>query len=218
VEKKEELKVKIRDTLGKKVRFLRRQGLTPANLYGPKTQSTALEVESSLLERLIAKVGRNALITLRVDGDKKPRLVMIRDIQRHPLTGALLHVGFFQIEVTHKLRAEIPLAFLGEAPAAKRQRAMLIQNLTSLHVEGLPTDLPRSIEVDLSVLENVDQAIHVRDIRVSDKLEVLTDPDAVVAYIEEARVPVEEVKVKAEAEAPPEVEEEEVEKEEEETE
>ena len=206
MEKREELKVRIRHTLGKKVRFLRRQGLTPANLYGPKIESIALEVDSSLLARLIAKVGRNALITLRVDEDKGPRLVMIRDIQRHPLTGALLHVGFFQIEVTHKVRAEIPLIFLGEAPGAKSARAMLIQNLTSLHVEGLPTDLPRSIEVDLSVLEEVGQAIHVREIAVGDKLEVLTDPDGVVVYIEETRVPVEEVAVKEEA--PPEVEEE----------
>ncbi len=198
MEKREELKVKIRDILGKKVRFLRRQGLTPANLYGPKIESTALEVDSSLLERLIARVGRNALITLRVDGDKTPRLVMVRDIQRNPLTGALLHVGFFQVEVTHKVRTEIPLIFLGEAPAAKSARVMLIQNLTSLHVEGLPTDLPRSIEVDLSVLEEVDQVIHVRDIAISDKLELLTDSDEVVVYMEEARVPVEEVEVKEE--------------------
>ncbi len=204
MEKREELKVKIRDILGKKVRFLRRQGLTPANLYGPKIESTALEVDSSLLERLIARVGRNALITLRVDGDKTPRLVMVRDIQRNPLNGALLHVGFFQVEVTHKVRTEIPLIFLGEAPAARSARVMLIQNLTSLHVEGLPTDLPRSIEVDLSVLEEVNQVIHVRDIAISDKLELLTDPDEVAVYMEEARVPVEEVEVTEEA--PPEVE------------
>jgi large subunit ribosomal protein L25 len=207
VEKREELKVKIRHILGKKVRFLRRQGLTPANLYGPKIESIALEVDSSLLARLIARVGRNALINLTVDGDKKPRLVMIRDIQRDPLTDTLLHVDFFQVEVTHKVRTEIPLIFLGETPAVKRARVMLIQNLTSLHVEGLPTDLPRSIEVDLSVLEEVDQAIHVRDIAISDKLEVLTDPDAVVVHLEESRVPVEEVEVKEE-EAPAEVEEE----------
>lgn len=196
--KREELKVKSRDTLGKKVRFLRRQGLTPANLYGPKTESIPLQVETSLLERLIATVGRNALITLKVDGAKEPRLAMIRDIQRDPLTGALLHVGFFQIEVTHKVRAEIPLIFLGEAPAAKSPRAMVIQNLTSLQVEGLPTDLPRRIEVDLSLLEEMNQAIHVREIPMDDRLEVLTDPDEVVVHVVETRAPVEEVEVKEE--------------------
>lgn len=198
--KREELKVKSRDTLGKKVRFLRRQGLTPANLYGPKTESIPLQVETSLLKRLIATVGRNALITLKVDGAKEPRLVMIRDIQRDPLTDALLHVGFFQIEVTHKVRAEIPLIFLGEAPAAKSPRAMLIQNLTSLQVEGLPTDLPRSIEVDLSLLEEMNQAIHVREIPMDDRLEVLTDPDEVVVHVIETRAPVEEEEVKEETE------------------
>jgi len=198
--KREELKVKSRDTLGKKVRFLRRQGLTPANLYGPKTESIPLQVETSLLERLIATVGRNALITLKVDGAKEPRLAMIRDIQRDPLTGALLHVGFFQIEVTHKVRAEIPLIFLGEAPAAKSPRAMVIQNLTSLQVEGLPTDLPRRIEVDLSLLQEMNQAIHVREIPMDDRLEVLTDPDEVVVHVVETRAPVEEVEVKEETE------------------
>ena len=198
MEKREELKVKIRNTLGKKVRFLRRQGLTPANLYGPKIKSTALEAETPVLERLIARVGRNALINLTVDGDKKPRLVMIRDIQRNPLDGTLLHVDFFQVEVTHKVKVDIPLIFLGEAPAAKPANAMLIENLSSLHVEGLPTDLPRGIEVDLSVLTEVDQAIHVGDITVGDSLEILNESDLVVARVVEARAAVEaEVAVEA---------------------
>ena len=192
MEKREELKVKTRDTLGKKVRFLRRQGFTPANLYGPKTESIALQVETPLLKHLIARVGRNALITLNLDESKKPRLAMIRGIQRDPLTDALLHVDFFQVEVTHRVRVDIPIIFLGEAPGSKRPNVMLIENLTTLHVEGLPTDLPRGIEVDLSVLTEVNQAIHVRDITLGDSLEIINEPDLIVAHVIETRAPVEE--------------------------
>lgn len=207
---REELKVSHRDILGKKVRFLRREGLTPVNLYGPNIESTPLQAETPLLKRLIARAGRNALITLKVDGAKKPRVVMLRDIQRDPLNDELLHVGFFQVEMTHSVRAEVPLLFLGEAPAAKTSRAMLIQNLTVLQVEALPADLPRNIEVDLSVLEEIDQAIHVRDLPVDEAVEVLTEPDQVVVHvleskveklveeIEEAAVAVEEAVVEAE--------------------
>jgi large subunit ribosomal protein L25 len=200
--KQEELKVITRDTLGKKVRFLRRKGLTPANLYGPNIESIPLQVETTLLKRLIARVGRNALVTLMVDG--KPRVVMIRDIQRNPLTDDLLHVGFFQVEMTHRVRTEVPLLLLGDAPAAKSSRVMLLQNLTALQVEALPGDLPRNIEVDLSGLEEIGQTIHVRDIPVSDTLEVLNDPDQLVVRVMETRVEVEEVVAAKEEEAPPE--------------
>ena len=185
---RDELKVSHRDVLGKKVRFLRREGLTPVNLYGPNIESLSLQVETSLLKRLIAKVGRNALIALKVDGTGKPRMAMIRDIQRHPLTGDLLHVGFFQVEMTHRVKAEVPLLFLGEAPAAMTSRTMLIENLTSLEVEALPADLPRNIEVDLTVLEEINQAIHVRDIVVGEAVEVLTDHDRLVVKVMESKV------------------------------
>ncbi|KPJ52218.1 MAG: hypothetical protein AMJ37_03355, partial [Dehalococcoidia bacterium DG_18] len=127
--------------------------------------------------------------------------VMVRDIQRDPLNDALLHVGFFQVEMTHRVRAEVPLLFLGEAPAAKTSRAMLIQNLTVLQVEALPADLPRNIEVDLSGLEELDQAIHVRDLPVDKAVEVLTDADQVVVHVMEIRAEVEEVVEEVEAEA-----------------
>lgn len=185
---REELKVSHRDILGKKVRFLRREGLTPVNLYGPNIESIPLQAETPLLKRLIARAGRNALITLKVDGAKKTRMVMVRDIQRDPLNDELLHVGFFQVELTHSVRAEVPLLFLGEAPAAKTSRAMLIQNLTVLQVEALPADLPRNIEVDLSVLEEINQAIHVRDLPVDEAVEVLTEPDQVVVHVLESKV------------------------------
>ena len=187
---REELKTSRRDITGKKVRFLRREGLVPANLYGPGIESVPLQAETAVLKRLLSRVGRNALIALKVDGDKKPRMVMLRDIQRDPLTGNLLHIDLFQVEMTHKVRADVPLLFVGEAPAAKSSRVMLIESLTELHVEALPADLPPHIEVDLSVLEEIDQAIHVRDIAAGDGVEVLTDPDQVIARVMESKVEV----------------------------
>jgi len=187
---REEFKTSRRDVTGKKVRFLRREGLIPANLYGPGIDSVPLQAETAVLKRLLSKVGRDALISLRIDGDKKPKMVMLRDIQRDPLTGNLLHVDLFQVEMTHKVRADVPLVFVGEAPAAKSSRAMLIENLSELHVEALPADLPPNIEVDLSVLEEIEQAIHVRDVAAGDGVEVLTDPDQVIARVMESKVEV----------------------------
>ena len=197
---REELKVSHRDILGKKVRFLRREGLTPVNVYGPNIESLPLQVETSLLKRLIARAGMNALVNLKVDSARKPRTVMIRDIERDPLTQELLHVGFFQVEMTHKVKVEVPLLFIGEAPAAKSSRVMLIENLTSLEVEALPADLPRNIEVDLSALEEIGEAIHVRDIHVDEGVEVLTEASQLVVSVMEARAEVEEVVEEVEAE------------------
>jgi large subunit ribosomal protein L25 len=206
---REEVTASKRDVLGKKVRFLRRKGLTPANVYGANIESIPLQIETSLLERLIAKVGRNALVTLRIDG--KQRVAMIRDIDRDALTDILLHVGFFQVEMTHKVRVEVPLIFIGESPVEKISRLMLLHNISVLQVEALPSDLPRNIEVDISQLVEANQTIHVRDVQVSEGVEVLTDPDDVVVQVMESRFEVEAEEVEAEVaevgeEAPPEVE------------
>lgn len=205
--KREELTASRRDVLGKKVRFLRRKGLTPANVYGANIESIPLQIETSLLERLIASVGRNALITLRIDGKRK--VAMIRDIDRDALTDALRHVDFFQVEMTHKVKVNVPLVFIGESPVEKVSRLMLLHNISALHVEAFPSDLPKNIEVDISQLVEANQAIHVRDIHVGDNVEVLTELSELVVQVMESRIEVEEVKpeeVEGEEEVVPQVE------------
>ena len=205
--KREELTASRRDVLGKKVRFLRRKGLTPANVYGANIESIPLQIETSLLERLIASVGRNALITLRIDGKRK--VAMIRDIDRDALTDALRHVDFFQVEMTHKVKVDVPLVFVGESPVEKVSRLMLLHNISALHVEAFPSDLPKNIEVDISQLAEANQAIHVRDIPVGDNVEVLTELSELVVQVMESRFEAEEVKaeeVEAEEEVAPQVE------------
>ncbi len=193
--KQDELKVNTRDIKGKKVKSLRHEGIIPINLYGPNMDSISLQAGTDVLRRLINKVGRNALISLKIEGDKKTKQVMLRDVQRDALNGKLLHIDLFQVDMSHKLRVDVPILFVGESSAAKSKRGMLIENLTSLHIEALPADIPQHIEVDLSVLVEMDQAIHIRDLKADSKVVILNDPDQVIAKVMEAKIEVEPVVV-----------------------
>lgn len=198
-----ELSAATRDILGKKVRFLRRQGLTPANLYGHNIKSTALQVDTIQLKHTLAKAGKSSLVALKVDSEKRPKMVIIRDIQREPLTGGLLHVDLFQVEMEEKIKIEVSLLFVGEAPAIRDRGGILVQNMNSVEVECLPANMPHNIEVDLSVLQEIDQAVHVKDLSVDEGVTILTDPEQSIVQIARSKVEVEiaEELVAAEAEA-----------------
>lgn len=185
-----ELSASTRQLLGKKVRFLRRQGITPANLYGHGLKSTALQIETLHLKHVLAQAGKTGLIAFKVDDETQPKTVMVRDVQRDPRNGELLHVDLYQVRMDEKIRLEIPLRFIGEAPAVKSSGGILLQNLNSLEVECLASALSASIEVDLSSLAEIDQALHVRDIPVPEMVTVLTDPEQLVVKIMPSRVDV----------------------------
>ena len=204
-----ELSAATRDILGKKVRFLRRQGLTPANLYGRNVKSTALQVDTTQLKHTLAKAGKSSLVALKVDSAKRPKMVIIRDIQREPLTGGLLHVDLYQVKMEERIKIEVSLLFVGEAPAIRDRGGILVQNMTSVEVECLPANMPHNIEVDLSVLTELDQAVHVKDLSVDEGVTILTDPEQSIIQIARSKVEVEIAAelMAAEAEAEEEMEE-----------
>jgi len=180
------LQVANRDILGKKTRFLRRQGITPVHLFGHNLDSRALQCDTAQLQQLIAQAGMTKLINLEIENEKQPKSVFIREIQRHPGTGALLHVDFYQVRKREKIKAEVPIVLTGEAPAMKLKGRSLMQTLNSLSIECLPDKIPPQVEVDLSSLEEADQAIHVRDITLGSGITINTDPDQLVVKITEA--------------------------------
>ena len=189
-----------RDILGKKTRFLRRQGITPTHLFGHGLESLALQCDTAMLQRIIAHAGTTRLIALKIEGDKQPRSVFIREIQRNEYSGELLHTDFYQVRKTEKIRVDVPIVLVGEAPAMKEKGRILTHSLTSLGIECLPGKLPPQIDVDLSKLEEVEQAIYVRDIIFSPDITVTTDPDQLVVKVSEVRVErVEEVVAEVEA-------------------
>jgi large subunit ribosomal protein L25 len=187
-----ELEVSKRDVTGKNVRFLRREGKTPAKIYGPGIDSMPVQVETKTLEQILGKAGETDLITLKLHGSKSHPKVLIREVQRKPITDELLHIDFYQADLTQSSKVDVTLVFIGEAPVAKRKNVSIITMLDTLHIEALPDHLPHDIEVDISVLEEVDQAIHVKDIKLNPELILHGDPEQMVIRAVEAKARAEE--------------------------
>ncbi len=191
-----------RDILGKKTKLLRRQGITPAHLFGHNLKSLALQCDTAELQRIIARAQATRLINLAIEGEKQPRSIVIREIQRAEPGGQLLHVDFYQVHKAEKLTVDVPIVLVGEAPALKGKGRLLTLGVTSLSIECLPSKLPPRIEVDLSSLEEPEQTIRVSDLTLPPDITVITDPDQLVVKISEARVErVEEVVAKVEERA-----------------
>ncbi|HIE17464.1 MAG TPA: 50S ribosomal protein L25 [Dehalococcoidia bacterium] len=199
--KRLELEASKREVLGKKVRFLRRQGLIPANIYGHGINSIPVQLDAKSLKQLLANTGTTDLISLKITGSKTPVRVLVRDVQRNPLTDELLHVDFYQVEMTERIKVEVPLVFIGEAPVLDRVKGTSLLHLVdSLYIEALPDDLPHSLEVDLSLLKEADDAIYVKDIQIGDGITLLSDPEQMVVKVVEARREVEAAPVEVEGE------------------
>jgi len=213
----EDLKLKAthRAVLGKKARFLRRQGITPTHLYGHNVKSAALQCDTSELQDLLVHAGKTRLVSLDVDGERA-KSVFIREVQRDAVTRELLHVDFYQVKRTEKIAVDVPIVLIGEAPALKFKGRMLVHGINSLNVECLPTNVPPQIDVDITQLEEVEQAINVKDIVLNPEITVHADPEQLVVKISEVMVKEveevpevaeeavaeEETEARAEAEAP----------------
>ncbi len=202
-----ELHTDTREILGKKVRFLRRQGIIPVHLFGHDIESVALQCDTTQLQQVLAQAGKTKIISLKYDKTKKPRNVMVREIQRNPVTGELLHVDLYQVRMAEKIKVDVPIVLVGEAPALKLKENMLAQELHSLTIECLPDQIPASIELDLSSLTEAEQAIQVKDITLGEGITVLNDPEHIVVkislrHVEKVEEVVEEVVVEEVAEAP----------------
>ena len=145
-----------RDIVGKKTRFLRRQGITPAHLFGHDLKSLSLQCNTAELQQIIAQAQTSRLIDLEIEDENKPRSVVIREIQRAEPGGQLLHVDFYQVKKTEKMTVDIPIILVGEAPALKVKGTLLTMGATSLSIECLPTNIPPQIDVDISSLAELD--------------------------------------------------------------
>lgn len=175
------LQVSKRDVVGKQVKTLRREGILPAIVYGRGISSIPISLNARKANQILSAISSSSLVIVEIDGEKHTTLV--REKQRDPVTGDVLHIDFYEVSMTEKLRTNVMLEFKGESPAVKELMGVLVNVLESLEVECLPQDLPNRIVADLSTLEEIGDSLYVRDIILPPNIELISDIDGLVVVI-----------------------------------
>ena len=188
------ISVKTRDSGSKK-----EEGLIPAVLYGAKRKSTPLFVSKDDFEKLYKEAGESTLIALDIDDKKDKATALIYEVQKHPLTGDIMHADFFEPNLKEEVEAEIPLNFVGEAPAVKEFEGTLVKNMYTVNVKALPQNLPHDFEVNVEKLKTLDDVFTVNDLQIPTDVEILHEAETAIAMIsrpenveEELEKPIEE--------------------------
>ncbi len=162
---------------------LRRAGLVPGILYGGGIKNAIpVNLNNKELEKVLhTAAAGNVLVKLSLEGEGKPRTVMFKEIRRHPLTSSLEHVDLLQVQMDHKVMIEVPLHITGKA-AGLALGGIVQQMERKVKVECLPTNIPDSLEVDVTPL-SIGQSLHVRDVPLPDGVRILADAGMTVASV-----------------------------------
>jgi large subunit ribosomal protein L25 len=180
------LKGQKRTVTGGKVSKLRKAGVIPAVMYGHKIAAQNLALNYLEFQKVFQKAGENTVIELEIEGGEKAN-VLVHDVQLDAMDGKISHVDLFQVRMDEKIETKIPLEFVGEAPAVKALGGVLVKNMDEVEVSCFPADLPSTIQVDIAQIVTFDIHIKVKDLKVSDKVEIMSDMETVIALVERPR-------------------------------
>ncbi len=191
------LKAKIRKIQGKKVKSLRKKGILPAVLYGPKIKTENIEVNLKEFEKVFAEAGESTLISFEVDKNKYS--VLIHEVKYNALTSEPIHADFYQPSLTEEIEVKVPIILEGEAMAVRTLGGTLIKGISEIEVKALPQNLPKEIKVNVERLESFEDNILVKDLKLSKDVKISRDPEEIVAHVappekveEELEKPIEE--------------------------
>ena len=187
-----------REIVGKKVAAMRRDGRLPAVVYGHGESSESVSIDAHEFEQVRRHAGQNALIDLSVQG-KKARPVLVHAVQVHPVNRRPLHVDLFLVRMTEELTVDVRLVATGTSRAIEEDNGTLLHPIENVRVRALPDHLPQSIEYSIESLTDFDAVIKVADLSIPGDVTLLTDPEEIVAKVQQPRVEVEPEAVAAEA-------------------
>jgi len=164
--------------------------------YGKKEVSTPISISYVEFKKVWKEAGNSSLIVLKGIGEDKE--VVIQDMDIDPVSGRVRHVDFYVIERGKVMEADVLLEFIGESPAMKELGGILVKALRELKIEVMPKDLPKNIQVDLSILKTLESKIFIKDLILPGSAKAIDDGDEVVALITVA----EEEEIEEVSEAP----------------
>jgi large subunit ribosomal protein L25 len=181
------LSASLREITGKRSRRLRHEGVLPAVLYGHQSKATPIALDQKEFQSVFARAGRTHLVDLAVDGGRAVK-VLVREVQTHPRLLGPIHVDLYHVSLREKLQAEVPVVITGESPAVKRGDGDLLFTLHTVKVECLPADIPESITVDVSGLEEIDAAIRLGEVAPPENVAILGDPEELIVKVASKRI------------------------------
>ncbi len=194
------LQAKSRSVLGKKVKRLRRDGVVPGNIYARGEASRAIQSTLTEIRRVFGAIDRNSVVTMSVDGSDDTIPVVLREVQRHPVTRQLIHLDFYQVDLLRRIHSDARLLLFGDSEA-ETKGGTVVQSLDLIMLESLPEAMPSVLEVDISVLDEFGQSVLVRDLELPEGVIALTDGAVAVAtalaprVLEEDEIEVDELEL-----------------------
>ncbi|MDW8106468.1 MAG: 50S ribosomal protein L25 [Armatimonadota bacterium] len=175
------LKAEPRTLLGKKAKRLLKQGYVPGVVYRANGESTPVQFEERVLGRVLHQAGTTHLIEVELNGERISTL--LREVDREPITTRIRHVSLWAMALDEPIETEVPIVFEGESPALKAG-GVLIHPVEKLRIKCLPTQIPEAIHVNLALLEEFGDSIHLRDIQLPPGVQALDEPDTTIAAVE----------------------------------
>lgn len=160
---------------------LKRDGQVPAVIYGKGDDTIPLILQQRQLTRAFNLHGSRGLFSLEVEGESKPMMALIREIQRNPVSGQLIHLDFLSVSLDEKINSNVGVLLSGEEEIIKKG-AILQSGLKEVEVLCFPQDLPEYLGADISSLE-IGDVLHVTDLTLPEGVEMLTDAESVIASI-----------------------------------
>ncbi len=198
-----ELAVTPREAMGKAVnKRLRKAGILPANIFGHNEESQAIQIDALSFDRLRRSHAATSVIALRLPDGGAMQTALIRRMQRDPRSGKVIHVDFFRVSMSERINVKVALHFVGEAPAVKIEGGVLLHLMDTLEVECMASDIPESLNVDISGLVQIDDMLHAEDVKLPANFVLITDPKEGIAKVSATRAELAAETAEAPAETP----------------